>query len=235
MGQLLAEDLLLLCWDDGKGYPSFSCTGTLPVGVGGALILDLISTQAAIVSSNRIRPTNHFPDNKLLGDVLTELVVKRPPLTVHELVRILGTDSWFERVQTSLEDSAQLVAERSYLLGFYSIKRHKIVDVESAKTIRKAVIALLTGDRDRQDAQSREVRLAAIAGAIGALHVLVSLTERKKARERAAALADGQCVYRAVADVVMERVKALRLEAVAAGMGGAVLVVPSDSKGLTER
>lgn len=232
MGKLLAEDLLLLCWNDSKGCLPFSCTGTLPVGVGGALVLDLISTRAAILSSNRILPTNHVSDNQILGDVITELVVERPPLTVHELVRTLGTDSWFERVLTSLENSAQLVAERSYLFRLYPNKRYKILDLDSAKTIRKAVVALLTGDRDRQDAQSREVMLAAMIGAIEALNTLVSRTERKKARERAATFADGQCVYRAVADVVMERMNALRLEAVAAGMGGAVLVVPSDSKGL---
>lgn len=219
MSTLLATDLLWLCWDDSKGHPSSTYSVTLPVAIGGALLLDLTSTNAIVEKAKRLEPADRQPADEVLTDALTELVANGHSPTTHEAIRILGTTKWFERVHGQLVNSGKLLRETRSVLRTFPVVRYTIVDLESANAIRRAVIALLTGQRRPQDAQRHEVMLAALIGAIEAVDLLVSRAELKRARHRAATLAEDQSVYRAVGDVIREQLETIRIDAVSAEMG----------------
>lgn len=53
--RLLAEDLHLLCWDDDKGAVHSRCSDALAPGIGGALVLGAVLTEAVTVDEGRDR------------------------------------------------------------------------------------------------------------------------------------------------------------------------------------
>lgn len=233
MGTLLAKELLLLCWDDSKGCPSSVYNITLPVAIGGALLLDLTSTKTVIEKAKRLEPAGRQSEDKVLTDALTELVANGRRPTTHEAIRILGTTKWFERVHRQLVNSGELLRETCLFLRAFPVIRYRIVDLESANDIRRTVTALLTGQQRPQDVQRRKVMLAALIGAIEGVDVLVSRGEHKRARQRAATLAGDQSVYRAVVDVIREQMETMRMDAASAEMGCPVVAMASGSTRLS--
>lgn len=205
MNRLIAQDLMLLCWDDTKGRPFSTCRATLPVVIGGALIADLMLKQAISVYDERIEADNHTPDDKLLANALSALVAKRCWLEVREGVRMLGTIEWFQQVREQMVESGMLVREKRLFCRLFPVVRYGVVHTETSNVIRRAVDMLLTGNQTPQDAQPHEVKLAALMGLTGAVDVLEKGAERTKARQRAAVFAEDDSVCRAVSHVIAEQ------------------------------
>jgi hypothetical protein len=222
---LLAEDLLLLSWADAKGRPHSVCEKTLPIAVGGALLMDLVMIGAVVENNKRIEATGHEPDDELLADALHTLISKRRPPKVRAAVRMLGTAKRFRMVRDRLEASGFLRAGQCHFLRIFPFTRHAMIDPEAAKGVRQKVTALLTGECEPGDTKPQEIMLAALTKPMKLINVLVDRTSRKKAHQRAKALAEYQkSVYGAVGDVIWQTQNAtmavVGLAAVAAGASG---------------
>lgn len=213
MNRMIAEDLMLLCWDDTKGCPFSTCRATLPVVIGGALIVDLMLKQAISVYDECIEFENHTPNDKVLANALSLLSAKRIWLEVREGVRMLGTIEWFEQVREQMVESGMLVREKRLFCRLFPVVRYGVVHTETRNVVRRAVNMLLTGNQTPQDTQPHEVKLAALMGLTGAIDLLDNRAESKKARQRAAVFAEDEGVCRAVRHVIAEQFDTLRVEA----------------------
>lgn len=226
MSRLLAEDLLLLCWEDGRGRPAGRCEGALPVGIGGALVVDLVSAGAVTLHDGRLLAGTPIDDD-VLAAARAVLVGQPEAPTIDEAVGLLGTDARVASVRDRLVRHGILRRERHRLLGLVPATRHPIDDVVAVEELRAAVRALLTGVDEPDADAAREVLLAGLVEVTGGIDVLVDRSERDTACERAQAFAAGPGVPDAV-DAAVREVQAATTAAVAAA---AAAVAGSSAEG----
>lgn len=199
--RLLAEDLLVLCWDDAKGKPYSRCETALPAAVGGALVLDLVFGGAATVDDERLVPGDVTPADPLLTAVRDELAGARRPRKATNAIGSLGSGKRARAVRDRLVAAGVLRAERRRLLGLVPVTRYPLAD-PGATSVRQTVAELLTGAREPEDAGPRAVALAALAKPTEAVDVLVERDARKAARQRAEAFGEGHGVPEGVGEAV---------------------------------
>lgn len=194
MARLVAEDVLLLCWDDERGRPHRRCSTTLRAGVGGALVIDGLRTGSLAAVGDRVAPTGRDPADPLLAHVVDQAVWSPRAPTVDALVRTVATPRVTEAVRDRLVARGVLRIERRRRCGVVPLVRFPLADRSAAAEPREAVRALLTGRREPRQAASRAVLLAGLAGSAGAVDLLVDPSQRVLARRRAAGLRAGRAV-----------------------------------------
>lgn len=183
MSRLLAEELLLLCWDDERGTLHRRCSTTVGPGVGGALVVDAVLAGALEISGGRVRVTGDDPGDPLLVEVVAAANRHRPA-SVARLVQEVGTMGRYRAVRDRLVDQGVLRVDRRRLLGGVPYTRYPSVDPAVTGAVREPVHALLTGRLDPSGAGPRDVVLAGLAVPTGAVDVLVARGQRAKARRR---------------------------------------------------
>jgi len=178
MGQrLIAEDLLLLCWDDDKGRVSRRCEQALPAGVGGALVVQALLGEALVLEYARVRPGTAQPEDPLLADVVDDVARRRRPPRLRKVVQRQATSRRWHAVRDRLVDDGVLAPRRQRLLGLIPVTRHALTDPTRAESVRA------TGR---------------------ALPLLVERQQLKQAKERAEDLNAGHGVPEAVGRVITE-------------------------------
>lgn len=189
MTRLLAEDLLLLCWNDEKGGLHQRCSTTVGPGVGGALVIDAVFAGALVIADDRVQVTGTDPGDPMLTEVVAAAARRRPP-GVTRLVQEVGTPSRYKAVRDRLVDEGVLCADRRRRLGIVPSIRFPPADLATTEALRGRVRALLTGRVVPADAELRDVVLAGLAAPAGAIDVLVDRGERTQARRRAEAFSN---------------------------------------------
>ena len=216
MTGLLAEDLLLLCWDDDKARSSSDCSPGLDAGVAAALVIDaLMAGSIEVGADGRVRPGSAAADDPLVAEVVEEAGRRRRHPKVHKLVEGLSSGQRSVAVRDRLVESGMLRAERRRLLGLVPVTRYPVADPAAVATVRQQVRALLVGEREPADGDLRWTALAGLAKPTKALERLVDRRQRKAARQRADAFAVGHGVPEVVSET-FQQAQAAAVAAVAA-------------------
>lgn len=228
MARLLAEELLLLCWNDQKGAVDRRCSSTLTPGIGGALVIDALLAGALAVDNKRVRGTGTHVDEPLLAEVVAEADRRRRTPTVKKLVGRVGTPARTKRVRDRLVTSGVLRAERRRVLGLFPVTRFPAADPSTVAAVRTPVRFLLTGQRDPGDAETREVVLAGLTKPTNAVDLLVERSQRKHARQRAESFGEGYGVPDAVGQAIKDA-QAAAMAAVTAAVSASSAASSSSS------
>lgn len=203
MGRLLAEDLILLCWDGGKGRAHSRCTLGVTFGVGGALMIEALLADALAVDAWRewrVRRTGGGADDALIAEVADQAEPQpgdEPP-SVSGLVQTLSTPYFFASVRDRLISGGVLRQAQRRRFGLIPVTRFPAADPAAAAAPRHAVRPLLTGDAEPGEVTLRTVLLAALARPTNAVDRLVGRSRRRTAHRRAAALPETTRVFETV-------------------------------------
>lgn len=216
MTRLLAEDLLLLCWDDEKGGLHRRCSTTVGPGIGGALVIDAVLAGALVIVDDRVVVTGTDPGDVMLTEVVAAADRRRPP-GVTRLVQEVGTPSRYKAVRDRLVEQGVLRADRRRVVGLVPSTRFPPADPAITEAVRERVRALLTDRAAPADAEPREVVLAGLTVPTGAVDVLVARGERTQARHRAEAFGNPHATAPGTGQAV-EEAQIAALAAVAAAV-----------------
>ncbi|HSK23006.1 MAG TPA: GPP34 family phosphoprotein [Egicoccus sp.] len=216
MERLLAEDLVLLCWDDEKGKPHAKCSTGFSTGIAGALLIDAMGVGALEVLDDRVHPTGTAPSDPLLAAVVADTERARKPKKVKDLVGHLDNRKRTNAVLDRMVESGALRRQEHRVLGLFPVTRRPTADTRTAKAVRGQVRDLLLGRRRPGDGDSHAVLLAKLARSTGALNVLVERKQRKEAQRRADGFDVGSDVPEAVAKAI-QQAQAAVMAAIAAG------------------
>lgn len=218
---LLADDLLLLAYDDETGQRTWS--NDLDYALVGALLIDLADRGHVDVEGEgrkarlkvvRSDPTGHPVldewqeklakyDGKRPKDVVGKLYVKlRPQLLAH------------------LAEQGILSEEKRKALGIFPTTRWPAADSSHEDELRRQLQNALVGG---VDPEPRTAALIALLHAIKSVDKVVSKPDRKVARERAKEIADGNWASDATKKAVEEMTAAVLVAVIvpAAVAGGA--------------
>lgn len=217
MARRLADDLVLLCWDDEKGKPHAKCSTGFSTGLAGALLIDTIAAGALEVGDDdRVGATGSRPDDPLLAAVVEDTQGTRRPKKVKDLVGHLDNRRRTVAVLDQMVAERVLRREDKRVLGLFPVTRRPTTDTRRAKAVRTEVRDLLLGRRRPGDGDGHAVMLAKLAESTGALNVLVERSDRREAKKRAKAFEVGSDVPEAVAKAI-EQAQAAVVAAIAAG------------------
>lgn len=215
MPRLLAEDLLLLCWDTRTGKAHRACTEGLTPGLGGALVLDALRADALTVHDGRAAPSDNPPEDPLLRDVIAEASRGRRDPTVKTMVQRVGTSKRRQQIIHRLIDAGVLRLDRRRVLGLIPLTCHQFADPATPAALTATVRQLLTGARTPEDAETHHLLLAVLTAPTGAIDVLVDRPQRKQARQRAEAFTRGHGIPAAVGQAIVETQTAIAAAVVA--------------------
>lgn len=230
--RLLAEDVVLLCWDDDGGQVHKRCVTGLKPGIGGALIIDALLAGTIHVDEERVHPTGTPAHDPAVGEVAAETGPDRreqPPSAV-ALVQAVGTTDRLWSMRDRLVDAGILGRQQRRRFGLLTDTRFPTADPARAAEPREAVRPLLTGETDPGEVDTRTALLAGLAGATNAVDRLVERPRRTGARRRAQRLAEGDAVTGMV-DVVNEAIVVAMSAAAAAAVVPAVAPGPGGDGG----
>jgi hypothetical protein len=199
---LLAEDLLLLCWEDQDGRPHPACAPTLAGGVGGARLLEAHHAGLVDFDGERVRRTAATAEEPLLAEVVAAARSHRRPPQIEAVVERLGAWDRLAKVRRRLVDAGVLHRQHHRVLGLIPDTRCPLADAARAAEARQAVAAVLTGQRLAAPAASHWVRLAALAEPTRAINRLLAPADRAGAYQRAKALADAGGVPERLTDAI---------------------------------
>jgi hypothetical protein len=215
--RLLAEDLLLLAWDEPAGKPSSSTWGQLPTAVGGALLLDLALRDRLRIEVDVPRASSRRTGDDLLDEVAAQLRDGPARRKLKGWVRKVGTSARRDQVRERLVARGLLVPEERKVLGLFRVTRHRLGEPAQVERLAEEVRDVLEGARPVDD---RATALVALVGATAVLEQLVPRAERRAARERAKELAESSPVA-AAARAVIRETQAAVIASITAAAGAA--------------
>lgn len=188
MTHLLAEDLFLLCWDNRGGGVHRACAHRLGAAAAGALVVDAMEAGVVVLDDDAARRTGTEPDDASLDRVLDAAGAPQDPQPLDAVIRGLvgGTAN---ALRDRLVASGDLRVERRRRLLVLARTQHALRDPGAADELRHTTWSLLTGRASPAEASPRELRLAALASAGGAVDLLVEESEQPEASDRAHELA----------------------------------------------
>lgn len=200
----LAQDLLLITWDDQRGYARPFAAANIGTGIGGALLLEAVLAELVTLEDGRVVPTGRQADDPLHADVLAAAEKGRRPPKAKTVISRVGGGKHKRAVRDRMVAEGRLDAVKKRRLGLIPVTRHYPRDPAASEGLRQRVTALLRGQVDPEQAEDREVILASLTAAAGPLNVLVPSGERRDAKKRAEAFADGEGISEAVRAVVAD-------------------------------
>jgi hypothetical protein len=215
--RLLAEDLLLLAWDDEAGKPRSSASVQLPTAIGGALLLDLALRDRLRIEVDVPRASGRRTGDDLLDEVASQLRDGPSRRKLKSWVRKIGTSARRDQVHDRLVARGLLVPEERKVLGLFPVTRHRLGEPAQLERLAGEVRSVLEGARPADD---RITALVALVGATAVLDQLVARAERRAARERAKALAESSPVA-AAARAVIRETQAAVIASITAAAGAA--------------
>ena len=204
--RLLAEDLLLLAWNDGSGRPHGGLTTQLNPAIGGALLLDLALRDRLRMEVDVPRVSPRPTGDALLDEIARELGAGPRRRKLKSWVRKVGTTPRRDAVRDRLVAEGQLAPTECKAMGLFRITRHRLVDQAEVDRLGAEVRRILSGGRPPDD---RTTAIAALAGSTAVLDRLVPRSDRGAARNRAKELAESSPVPAAVRAVIRDTQAAL--------------------------
>ena len=214
--RLLAEDLLLLAWNDKSGRPYGSLAIQLNPAVGGALLLDLALRDRLRLEVDVPRASTQRTGDQLLDEIARQLRDGPRRRKLKRWVGKIGTTARRDQVRDRLVAQGLLVEQRRKTLGMFTVTRHRLTDPAEVDRLSGEVRRVLAGDRPPDD---RTTALVALVGATAILDRLVPRGERGAARDRAKELAESSPVAAAARAVIRDTQAAMF--ASSAGTAGA--------------
>ena len=185
--RLLAEDLLLLAFDDEAGRPRTATSGHLPLAIGGALLAELALRDRLRLEVDQPRASSRPTGDALLDEVAAQVREGSRRRTVKGWVRRVGRAGRRDQVRDRLVARGLLVPTTREVLGPVSMTRHHLADPATVERLASEVRGVLV---DGRPTTPRTRALAALVGATAVLNVLVERNDRREARRQAERLAD---------------------------------------------
>ena len=214
--RLLAEDLLLLAWNDDSGRPHGSLAVQLNPAIGGALLLDLALRDRLRLEVDQPRASARPTGDDLLDEIARQIRDGPRRRKLKGWVSKVGTTARRDQIRDRLVARGLLAPEERKVLGVFPSTRHRLTDPAEVERLASEVRRVLTGGRPSGD---RATVLVALVGATSVLDRLVPRGERGAARERAKELAESFPVAAAARAVIRDTQAAL--VATFAGVAGA--------------
>jgi hypothetical protein len=184
----LAEELLLLAYDDQTGKATVSRIG-LDLGMAAAVLVDLaLAGRVAYGPGGMLIVTNATPTGDPIADAVLAKVAGEDPHTPAQWVQRLR-HKLRERVLEDLVARGVVRDVDETALGYIHIHRYPAADRAYEQEIRQRLAAALTSD---QAPDERTAALATLVCAARMEHALrLPLEERERAHERLEAIATG--------------------------------------------
>ncbi|TDE09482.1 GOLPH3/VPS74 family protein [Jiangella asiatica] len=220
---LIAEDLLLLLYDDESGKPSVDAT-KLDNALAGAVLLELAMLGKVGVAGpgERVREGRLVlldpaaTGDEVLDDGLTELSDdegKKPKNVLGALRKGLR-----QRLLETLTDRGLVRQEEGRILGLFPTTRWPASDAEHEAVVRDRLHAVLVAGAEPD---ARTAALVSLLLAVDAVTQVVPSDDRRTTKRRAKQVADGAWAAAAVRAAVQEVNAAVASAIVVAGTTGA--------------
>ncbi|WP_216216148.1 GOLPH3/VPS74 family protein [Amycolatopsis aidingensis] len=204
---LIAEDLLLLVFEDDTGEPARGVTN-LEHLLAGALLIELAMQDRVAVAGEgeqaqegRLILRDSTPTGQpVLDDALDKLgqAEGRKP---QQAISVLASDQLSTRLLTGLADRDILRRERGRILGIFPTTRWPAEDSAHEDEIRAGLRRVLV---DGEDPGEREVALISLLSATKSASRAVQTEDPKLVDDRAKKIAEGNWVSDAMGKVVEE-------------------------------
>jgi hypothetical protein len=209
MTRLLAEDLLLLCWDDSRGRPGGTQQRSLAAGLCGALLFDAVGAGVVVVEGRRVRPTGSPAGDPLLAALVAEVGAGRRPPQLRSVFEGEAASGLPTAAMQRLAERGVFRLETRRILGIFPSPRFWVDQADEVDAVRGAVTAVLTGQHHPAGVAGRTLLLAALARPTRAIALLVPRPQRRGARRVAAALGRGDGLPSAVGALDVGTVRAV--------------------------
>ena len=223
---ILAEDLLLLLYDDDSGRPVVDGT-KVDFGLAGAVLLDLAlqGRVAVAAKGERVRQGRlYVTDHESLGDpILDEALAgigaddgRRTPKSILGMLK----KGLRARLLYRLADRGILHREQRRVLGLFPTERWPAVDASHEREVRQRLHAVLSG----AEPDERTAAIVALLHALDAVPKVVPIDDRRAAKRRAKEVAEGawaaEAVRKAIQDIQTATMAAVMAATSAAAASG---------------
>jgi hypothetical protein len=183
----LAEEMLLLAYDDETGKATFSRIG-LDLGMAAAVMVDLALAGRIAYVDGALAVTNPSPSGEPIADAVLAKLNAEPPQTPAQWVQRLR-HGLRDRVLADLVERGAIRDVDETAMGFIHLHRYPVVDRAYEVEIRTRLTAALTSDTPPDD------RTAALTTLLSATRMEPALRlppdEAERAHQRLEAIANG--------------------------------------------
>ena len=216
----VAEELLLLLWDDEKGKSGVG--GQYAQLLAGALLIDLTLEGLIDVVDGKVEPVpGASPTGPMRAALLDRIREDRKSRTISRwMQRWAGDKEVREAPVQRLVDRGVLRAEERRVLRLFRVTRHPVADSARAARVRQRIGGVLTGEAPAAPRDAALAGLVATAGR-GAVGLLVERSEVRAALKRGKRLAK-EGVTAEVGEAVAQAQAAAMAAVTAAAAAGAV-------------
>lgn len=201
--QFLVQDLMLLALDNEKGHVVSSAAASLPYGLMGAVLMELVLQGKLDTERGKLVVINSSSTkDDFLDACLQEILSAQRPRTAQFWVRRLT--SKFRGFQTAvlsnLVELGVLKQQKQRILGIFPVQRYPIASAIAKQTILNRVRMVVLHDAQLD---ARTTALISLIKACNLTHHLFVPEERREARRRIDAIAKGEQMGKAVSDTVI--------------------------------
>ncbi|MBD2777871.1 GOLPH3/VPS74 family protein [Iningainema tapete] len=200
--QYIAQELMLLAVHDEKGSIVSSATQSLPYGLIGAVLLELVLQGKLISEDGKLFVVNATTTgDEFFDDCLNEILTARrnrdARFWVTHLVRKFRGFQY--AVLSNLVELGVLKQEKHRVLGLFSVQRYTMINPRAKHVIVDRVRSSVL---NKTKLDSRTVSLISLIKACNLTNYLFAPEERKQARQRIAEIVSGELVGNAVSETV---------------------------------
>ena len=215
-----AEDLLLIVTDPLSGKPQLDSMKADPV-IGGAHLLDLVAAGHLALDGDGRKARVVVSSHALVGDPVLEQafarVRNRGRQTPQNTVTRLGKQGR-KHAYGALVEKGKMRSRPAKALGIFSVSRYEVVDSARRHDLINRVRASLLHD---QPADAETGPLIGLLSAADLTKLLVDKPERRLAKARAKAIAEGDWASEGVRRAIQAAQSAITAGIVAATAAGA--------------
>ncbi|MFO8076060.1 MAG: GOLPH3/VPS74 family protein [Actinomycetota bacterium] len=184
----VAEELLLLCWDDERGKRAVG--GQFDQLLAGALLIDLTLEGLIEVVDGKVEPAvGASPTGPMRAALLDRIRADAKPRKISRWMQRWAGDKEVRQAPVDrLVDRGVLRVEERRVLRLFHVTRHPLADPARATEVRQRIGGVLTDDRPAAPRDAALAGLVATAGS-GAVGRLVERSQRRAALKRGRQLA----------------------------------------------
>jgi hypothetical protein len=199
----LAEDLLLLALDDEKGTVSWEHATALPYGLGGALLMDLVSAERVALVDGKVALVDESPmADDVLDAALRSLADDHRLRDARHWVEKLGRKRGLkQQLARRLVERGILRESEHTLLRVFHDTRFPASDPGPEAALGGRLRDVVMGGAEADD---RTLVLLSLLHACDLAGGLFPSAERKQAKRRVAALVQGEQLGKTVSRAVAE-------------------------------
>jgi len=205
----LSEELLLLALHDEKGSVLFNSSTSLPYGLVGTGLLELLFQNRIVLKEKNIECINQTPVGDPILDEMLKLIVSS--------TKIRNVKYWIPKIQSkvkhirerltdSLVQKGILRREGHKILGVFPSSRYPTQNPSSEFEIRNRIRNVVLFDHPPKE---REIALISLIKVCGLINEVFEKNERKKARQRIKELSKDEVIGKMVSEVVAQMTAAI--------------------------